>query len=58
MLMHGKVLTNYNLIRIGFSLASRCVFCKRDEEMMNHLFIHFEYLATIWQGIIAKLGVT
>ena len=33
----GKILTMDQLKKRGFSLASRCVFCGKDEESLEHL---------------------
>ena len=36
----GNILTMDQLKKRGFSLASRCVFCGKDEESLEHLLIH------------------
>ena len=29
--------------------------CKKEEENINHLLIHYEYASTIWQKILKNL---
>ena len=37
----GKILSMDQLKKRGFSLASRCPLCGKDEESMEHLLIHY-----------------
>jgi N6-adenosine-specific RNA methylase IME4 len=43
----GRILTVDNLKRQGFQLINQCCLCKKDEETINHLFLHCEYAANI-----------
>lgn len=38
-------------------MASRCFLYQKEEETVNHLFIHYDYAANIWQEVIGKLGI-
>ena len=39
-LVGGKVLTSTQLKKRGFHLASKCPFCGREEEELEHILIH------------------
>ena len=52
----GKILTMDQLKKMGFSLASRCVFCGKDEESLEHLFIHCPKVWCMWTAIFSLSG--
>ena len=52
----GKILTMYQLKKRGFSLASRCGFCGKDEESLEHLFIHCPKVRCMWTVIFSLSG--
>ncbi|KAL5724059.1 mannosylglycoprotein endo-beta-mannosidase [Ranunculus cassubicifolius] len=43
------MLTVDNLKRRGFQMPNRCVFCKRMEESINHLFVACDFTRKIWE---------
>ena len=46
----GKVLTQEQLQRRGFSLANRCFLCLSEEETMDHLLLHCIKTRVLWNG--------
>ena len=52
----GKILTLDQLKKRGFSLVSRCVFCGKDEESLEHLFIHCPKVWCMWTAIFSLSG--
>ena len=40
----------------GFSLASRCTLCGKDEESLEHLFIHCPQVWCMWTAIFSFSG--
>jgi hypothetical protein len=39
----GRILTVDILKRRGLSLANWCCLCKKSDETVNHILIHYEY---------------
>ena len=52
----GKVLTSNQLKKRGFSLASRCPFCGKAEEVMEHIFIHCPMIWRLWIALFVAHG--
>ena len=52
----GKILTMDQLKKRGFSLTNRCVFCGKDEESLEHLFIHCPKVWCMWTAIFYWSG--
>ena len=52
----GKVLTLDQLKKRGFSLASRCPFCGKTEEVMKHIFIHCLMIWRLWTALFSAHG--
>ena len=50
----GKILTMDQLKKRGFSLASRCALCGKDEESLKHLFIHCPKVWCMWTAIFSS----
>ena len=46
--IHGKIVTIDNLIKRGFQISNRCYMCKREEESINHLFLHCRFSFKVW----------
>ncbi|RVW55855.1 Transmembrane emp24 domain-containing protein p24beta3 [Vitis vinifera] len=46
----GKVLTQEQLQRRGFSLANRCFLCLSEEETVDHLLLHLKATLLGWNG--------
>ena len=44
----GKVLTQEQLQRRGFSLANRCFLCLFEEETVDHLLLHCVKTRVLW----------
>ena len=40
----------------GFSLASRCHFCGKAEEVMEHIFIHCPMIWRLWTALFSAHG--
>lgn len=53
----GKVLTINQLRKRGFQLASRCPFCQKDEEKLNHTLIHCPSIWGQWTIVLSIAGV-
>ena len=51
------VMTMDQLKKRGFSLASRCPFCGKDKENIEHLLIHCPMIWGIWTSLLAALGI-
>jgi hypothetical protein len=54
----GRILTVKNLRRREFQLINQCCLCEKDEETINHLFVHCEYAADIWHLVLNSFGVS
>jgi hypothetical protein len=54
----GRILTVDNLRRRGFSLANWCCPCKKNEEFINHLLIHCEYIIDLWHLVLNIFGAS
>ena len=52
----GKILTMDQLKKRGFSLASKCALCGKDEESLEHLFIHCPKVWCMWTAIFSLSG--
>ena len=52
----GKILTMDKLKKRGFSLASRCALCGKDEESLEHLLIHCPKVWCMWTAIFSLFG--
>ncbi|RVW24664.1 putative ribonuclease H protein [Vitis vinifera] len=52
----GKVLTQDQLKRRGWSLANRCFLCCDDEETINHILIHCPKLETFKRQLMQSLS--
>ena len=52
-----KVPTEEMLKRRNFKLASRCPMCLREEESVDHLFIHCTWVSGLWYLSFSLLGV-
>ena len=54
----GKVLTMQQLKKRGYQLASRCPFCRKEEEGLDHILIHCPSIWDLWVNLISVLGVS
>ena len=50
----GKVLTMEQLKKRGFHLATRCPFCGKSEETLEHIMIHCLLIWDLWAIIFAS----
>jgi hypothetical protein len=39
-------------------MINQCCQCKKDEETINHLILHCEYVADIWHLVLNSFGVS
>lgn len=56
-LLCGKILTVDNLRKRGLQLISRCIFCKADLEIIDHVFCNFPALLHIWSYFGTSLSL-
>ncbi|XP_011621706.1 uncharacterized protein LOC105420280 [Amborella trichopoda] len=54
--VQNRVLTVDNLIKRGKILPNICLLCKEDEEISDHLFLHYLFASGIWMWAFDKLG--
>ena len=54
----GKVPTEIMLKRRNFSLASRCVMCSHEEELVDHLFVHCKWVSSLWALGLSLMGIS
>ena len=52
----GKFLTSDQPKKRRFSLASKCPFCEKVEEVMEHLFIHCPMIWSLWTALVSIHG--
>ena len=43
---------------MNFNLASRCAMCLEEEESVDHLFLHCQWLSSLWFLSISLVGVS
>ena len=54
----GKVLTSTQLKKRGFHLTSKCPFCEREEEELEHVLIHCPSIWGQWIDLLSTFGVS
>jgi len=54
----GKVPTEIRFKRRNFSLASRCVMCFHEEELIDHLFVHCKCVSSLWALALSLMGIS
>ena len=54
----GKVLTQEQLQRKGFSLANRCFLCLSEEETVDHLLLHCVKTWVLWNLLFSLFGIS
>ena len=54
----GKVLTSSQLKKRGFHLASKCPFCGKKEEELEHILIHCSPIWGQWTDLLSAFGVS
>ena len=53
----GRILTLDRLRRRGVPLVNRCFMCKREEESIDHLFLHCVTAGYLWQLFFSLFGL-
>ena len=53
----GWILTYDNLKRRGLVLVGWCCMCKADDELVDHLFIHFWAAQKLWSLVFRSVGI-
>jgi hypothetical protein len=53
----GKILTNDNLIKRGYSLVSWCCMCQQSGEIVEHLLLHCDIASGLWNVVFAVFGI-
>lgn len=56
--IHGKILTIDNLVKRGFQFPNWCTLCRREEETIYHLFIHYHFDAQVWKNVLQRLNIS
>jgi len=54
----GKVPIEIMLKRRNFSLASRCVICFHEEESVDHLFVYYQWVSSLWALTLSLMAVS
>lgn len=57
LLLQNKILTIDNLAKRGHFILNRCILCRIQMEMVNHLFIHFPYSREVWNSLSKNFGM-
>lgn len=55
--LQDKILTQDNLIKRGHIMPKRCILCKNQMELVNHILIHFSFSREVWDNITKIFGV-
>lgn len=55
--MRGRILTQENLKRRRFQLASKCLFCGENEETVMHLLIDCKEVEKLWYYFYGVIGI-
>jgi len=42
----------------NFNLASRCALCLKEEESIDHLFVHYHWVSTLWFLALSLMGIS
>jgi hypothetical protein len=50
----SKILTMDNLRKMRIIIVDRCCLCKKDEESMNHLLLHYDVASALWNNIFIR----
>jgi hypothetical protein len=53
----GKILTMDNLRKQHVIVVDLCYMCKKSEESVNHLLLHFEMASALWNTIVNLVGL-
>lgn len=56
----GKVSTTDNLRRRGIlsdAISDICIFCGKEAESVNHLFLHCEFASSVWARLLCRSGM-
>ena len=56
--LQNKTLTQDNLIKRGHIMPNRCILCKSQLEMGNHLFIHCSYSREVQDYLKKDVGIS
>lgn len=56
-IIRGRVLTTENLKKRGWHIVSRCSFCLAAEESVEHLFVSFHVIQSLWRYFSDSFGV-
>ena len=54
----GKIFTMDNLWKQRIIVVDRCCMCKRNEESIDHLLLHFEVVCAIWNVFLSLFGLS
>jgi hypothetical protein len=54
----GKILTLDNLKKRHVILVDRCCICKRNEELVDHLLLHYDVAYALWSALFTRFGMS
>lgn len=52
-----KILTLDHLQSRGWNLANRCIICLKEEESVDHLFVHCDMVMLVWSFFLSYLKI-
>ncbi|KAL3374552.1 hypothetical protein AABB24_006171 [Solanum stoloniferum] len=55
--LHGAFLTQDNLARRKFQMATRCYMCMKEAKTHNHVFLQCQIAADLWSMFLALFGL-
>jgi hypothetical protein len=53
----GKILTHDNLRRHHIVVVEGCCMCKKNEESIDHLLLHYDVARAVWSFFYSLFGV-
>jgi hypothetical protein len=53
-----KILTVDNLRKRKIIIVDRCYLCKRDENSVNHILLHYDVASTLWNLVFSRFGLS
>jgi hypothetical protein len=54
----SRILTLDNLRKMHTIIVDRCCLCKRDEESVNHILLHYDVASALWNNIFSRFGIS
>jgi hypothetical protein len=54
----GKILTQDNLRKRHVIVINRCCMCKKTEEAIDHLLLHWDVSSVLWNSLFSRFGMS